>query len=196
MPVDPAALQTYLDPSYAEGLESRSLDELRSSRAVLQEAEGALSYVRRLVQGRLDIVASERVRRAEGGDSRSSEGLAPLLESLPSILADPGTRGGIGPGRLPQHLDPGETAAALLADLDWRVDPGRLTDLAALDDSELVDLTEELASIERQISDDRRRLHERIDSFQAELVRRYRSGEANIDSLLSRSAGAPDLPPG
>lgn len=191
MPIEPDDLERFLEPSYVEGLEARSMEELRQSRAELQEAEGVLSYVRRLVQGRLDIVAAERAHRAEvrsgAGDQTSPEGasvLAPLVDRLPSILADSGQRGGIGVGRLPMQLDPGAQAAGLVAELDAEVDPAKLTALTSVADAELLELTDQLAAIERRVSDNRRQLHERIDALQAELVRRYRTGEANVDSLL------------
>lgn len=186
MPIEPADLERLLDPSFLDHLESRSMQELRTLRSSVQEAEGALSYIRRLVQGRLDIVAAERARRAEGRDrAEGDQDPAALVDSLSSILADSGVRGGAGSGRLPMQMNPGEQAAALVADLDRRIDAGKLTDLASVPDPELVDLTEELAAIERQMSDHRRALHERIDRLQAELVRRYRSGEASVDSLLA-----------
>lgn len=186
VPIEPADLDRFLDPSYLGDLESRPIKELRVSRAELQEAEGVLSYVRRLVQGRLDIVAAERARRTDGaaaGESESSLGL--LVDQLPGILADPGQRGGIGHGRPPLDLDPGEEATALVADVDRQVDPAKLIALTTVSDAELVTMTETLAAIERQLSDHRRILHERIDTLQAELVRRYRTGEASVDSLLS-----------
>ena len=47
-------------------------------------------------------------------------------------------------------------------------------------------VTEELAQFERNVSARRRAMFDRIDALQAEIVRRYRSGEANVDSLLGR----------
>ncbi|MEZ5372550.1 MAG: hypothetical protein R2704_07410 [Microthrixaceae bacterium] len=48
-----------------------SIDELRSLRNDLQRAESGLSYVRRVLQGRLDIVADERRQRRSADGVRS-----------------------------------------------------------------------------------------------------------------------------
>ena len=41
-----------------------------------------------------------------------------------------------------------------------------------------------MTDLERHVSGQRRALHERIDALQEELVRRYKTGEASVDSLL------------
>jgi hypothetical protein len=183
-----AELQRLLAPSFLDGLETRSMDDLRSARGELQEAEDAVSYVRRVVQGRLDIVGAERERRsgsADGGSGSSGEEHGSIVEDLPGILADPAHSGrGAGTGRLPMHLGPGAGADALVAEVDREVDPNRLMELDTISDAELGSLTDALASIERQLSDQRHQLHQRLDALQAEMVRRYRSGEANVDNLL------------
>ena len=45
-------------------------------------------------------------------------------------------------------------------------------------------LADRLTVIEERISDQRRTLHERIDKLQAEIVSRYKTGEATVDGLL------------
>jgi hypothetical protein len=158
------------------------MSELRSARTELQGAEAALSYVRRMVQGRLDIVAAERARRAGDSVSGVVEGLDNLVDQLPVILADDGNRNS---NRLVPSVELGEAAGSLIADLDRQIGPDPLADLTSLTDPDLATLTDTLAAVERELSDDRRALHERIDALQAELVRRYKSGEATVDSLLS-----------
>ena len=195
MSIESADLQRFLAPSFLEGLESRSMEELRSARTEVQEAEVAVSYVRRVVQGRLDIVESERRRRTDPGAGDGGPVHAPddhssdhgsIVEDLPGILADPGHSGrGAGPGRLPMHMDPGEHADDLVAGVDREVDPNKLTELDSLSQSELDVVTDSLRDIERQLSDQRHSLHGLLDLLQAEMVRRYRSGEANVDNLLS-----------
>ena len=187
MTFESADVQRFLAPSFLEGLEERSMEALRSSRDEVQQAEVAVSYVRRVVQGRLDIVEAERRRRSHPGDAPSPEGEdhASIVEELPGILADAGHSGrGSGPGRLPMHMDPGEHADDLVADVDREVDPTKLTDLESLSGAELDVVADSLRSIERQLSDQRHALHERLDALQAEMVRRYRSGEATVDNLL------------
>ena len=188
MSIESADLQRVLDPSFLDGLENRSMEDLRSLRGELQHAEDTVSYVRRMVQGRLDIVGAERERRsgaAGAGSGEQGEEHGSIVEDLPGILADPAHSGRTsGPGRLPMHIAPGAEADALVAEVDRRVHPTKLMELDGLSDAELAELTDLLASIERQFSDQRRALHQRLDSLQAEMVRRYRSGEASVDNLL------------
>src|ERR687887_2130720 len=70
-----------LAENYLAGIEQLSLDEVRALRREAQQEEADLSYVRRLLQGRLDIVRAELERRdAHQGGS--------VVEQLPEILAD------------------------------------------------------------------------------------------------------------
>jgi hypothetical protein len=175
-----ADLDRLLDDAYLGDLARRSLDEVRAMRAECQEVETGLSYLRRLVQGRLDIVGLELSRRADGGDPGD---LTDLIAKLPETLADrtraPGT------GRLPQLLAPGEVDPALEAELDGIVAHGELRDLGHVPDAELADLASKLAALEVRVSSQRRALFERIDALQAEITRRYKSGEASVESLLT-----------
>ena len=187
MPIESSELQRVLDPSFLDGLESRSMEDLRSLRGQLQQAEDGVSYVRRVVQGRLDIVGAERQRRSGPADAGSAGGEehSSIVEDLPGILADPAHSGrGSGPGRLPMHIAPGVEADELVAEVDRQVDPTRLTALDDLPEAELDELMDSLASLERQLSDQRHALHQSLDALQAEMVRRYRSGEASVDNLL------------
>ena len=72
-----------LEPELTSDLESVPVGELRIRRDACQCAEVALSYVRRLLQGELDIAAAELEARGRGvrGDTGR------LLEDLPTILA-------------------------------------------------------------------------------------------------------------
>ena len=49
-------LDRILTGPYLDGIDDRSLDDIRAMRTECQQAEVALSYLRRLIQGRLDIV--------------------------------------------------------------------------------------------------------------------------------------------
>lgn len=158
-----------------DDLSTLPLDEIRSRRAALQGDEVGLSYLRRLVQGRLDIVNA--AARNRGGS------IASLVEELPSILGAhvhaPGT------GRLPTLMAPSaEDETRLRAELDAIVAPEVLTALDRLDDDELAGLVERLNAFEREISERRRDVHHDIDALQAELTRRYKTGEADVESLL------------
>ena len=101
-----------------------TMDEVRAMRAECQEVETGLSLLRRVVQGRLDIVGLELQRRAEGGDP---EDLPDLIARLPEVLSDRTRAPGV--GRLPQIMAPGELPAELEAELDAIVGDGHLADL-------------------------------------------------------------------
>ncbi|HEX7442792.1 MAG TPA: hypothetical protein VF320_02835, partial [Acidimicrobiales bacterium] len=47
------------------------------------------------------------------------------------------------------------------------------------------DLAGRLRDLENRVSAERRGLHERIDTLQAELVERHKSGNATLDGLLT-----------
>lgn len=168
-----------LDPGYLDDLESRPIEEIRAMRAECQEIETGLSFLRRVVQGRLDIVQAELARRREGGDPRD---LSALIDKLPAILAEhlraPGT------GRLPTTLGSGKVDEELSRRLDEIVAATGFDNLADATDDQLARASEGLAELEADVSSRRRAMFDRIDALQAELTRRYRTGEATVESLL------------
>src|SRR2546423_921519 len=111
--------------------------------------------------------------------------LPPIAVNLARLRAHPssdasstGTHQPLGPG------EPAEIDADLVARIDGIADGKRLSSLPELDDVDISRLSDELADLERELSLQRRALHERIDVLQEELVRRYKTGEASVDSLL------------
>lgn len=155
------------------------MEQVRAMRAECQEVETGLSLLRRVVQGRLDIVGLELTRRAEGGDP---EDLPDLIARLPAVLSDRTHAPGV--GRLPQLMTPGELPAGLEEELDAIEGAGRMAELATLDDGELRALADALEAFEHKVSGQRQALFDRIDALQAEITRRYKTGEATIDALL------------
>jgi hypothetical protein len=175
----PADSDPLLDPTYLDDLPSRSMDDLHAMRDECVAVETGLSYLRRMVQGPLDIVSREIVRREVGGDAADR---ATLIDELPGILADgPRTPGN---GRLLQTLEPTEIDPDLAAELDALVGGGIVGEVTTVDDSTLVDLQGRLTEFEQRVSERRRAYFDRIDALQAELTRRYRTGEASVDNLL------------
>jgi hypothetical protein len=178
-------LDAILAPDYLAGLTELSIDEIRRRRSECQEVEVSLSYSRRIVQGRLDIVLAEMRHRNDG----SATDLHSLVDELPEILSEKVHASGN--GRLSTFLAPGEPELdpALLARVDAVADNRRLSDLPGISSAEVDGMVDELRSLEVDISTQRRALHERIDALQEELVQRYKeqykSGEANVDSWLS-----------
>jgi hypothetical protein len=152
--------------------------ELRRRRNALQEAELALSYVRRQVQVRLDIVLDERQHRASGARARD---VSDLVDDLPKILA---RGGGDGRGSFPDVAVPPEAVEAVVDQLDTMIGVRELGAVGSLPDARLATIAEELEEFERRVSDRRRALHSTIDALQEEMLRRYKSGEASVDALL------------
>ncbi len=170
--------------TYLGDLASRPLSDLRAMRAECQAAEVALSYVRRLVQGRLDIVHAY-LARAGAADP---EELPPVVDDLAQILSSgPGRPPGL--GHLPLLLSPDteedELTAELTAELDAVLGPDDLAAVADLGSERLTSVASRLDELERKLSADRRALHERIDALQAELVERHKTGRASVDGLLT-----------
>src|SRR5687767_4568496 len=106
-------LERLLEPGYLGDLQGRPLEEVRAMRSECQQVEVGLSYLRRLAQARLDIIAGELRRRTDGGDPND---LSDLIGKLPEILADRVHAPGL--GRLPQHLAPGDSEGALQSELE------------------------------------------------------------------------------
>lgn len=171
-------------PGYLADLPARPLADVRAMRAECQALENALSYVRRVAQGRLDIVGAELARRRAGGDPAD---LGDLIGRLPDILADR-TRASAsaGPGAVRPPMDfSGEGFDDELSqEVDSIFNPANSGDISGLPDERLDDVRERLAEYEQLTSGRRQSLHGIIDALQAEITRRYRTGEATVDSLL------------
>ncbi len=178
--------QEVLGPEFLADLPGRALPVLRGHRSSCQQLGDALSYVRRLAQGRLDIVEAERARRAAGGDPGD---LAALVDALPTALA--AHAGPSRPGAPRPRVEDagGDAALAVLAPLDAIVDEGGLLRLPERSDDELAALAERLRGFESDVSARRRDVFAVLDSLSAELTRRYRDGEASVDGLLQPGGG-------
>lgn len=161
-------------------LTALDMAELRTRRATCREVETGLSYLRRQAQGHLDVVAAEQARREAGGDPGDLED---LIARLPELLA--GSTRSPGVGRLPSEFGTGAVDDDLADELERIVSEGGLAAPDQLTDDDLATVGASLAEFERTVSDLRRTLFDRIDAIEAELTRRYRTGEASVDSLLT-----------
>ena len=175
-------IERILADEYLDDLGPRSTDEIRAVRDECRLVETKLSYLRRMIQGRHDIVTGELARRERGGDRGD---LGDLVDHLPEILSDrihaPGA------GRLPCSIQPGDVSGRLPDRLASIVDEHGLSTIAAIDDSGLNAMAAELEALETEVSDLRRALFERIETVSAELTRRYRDGEAKVADVLQRA---------
>lgn len=167
------------DEAYLQGLEQRSTDDVRAMRAECQSLETQVSFVRRLAQGRLDIVDAELDRRHKG---RPPSDLAEMVAALPDTLGRHLTAPGS--GRRPTTIEPIEPDPLLVEPLDRILDVDALGSLPSRSDSELGQIRATLAEVEADLSARRRLVFERLDALSAEITRRYRTGEASVESLL------------
>jgi hypothetical protein len=163
-----------LEAEYLEDLDSLSLDEIRKRRDTAEDVEAQISYYRRLLHGRMDLLNFE-MRRRNGEEERT------LLEALPEILAT-----GMVLGSEPnlRHIEtmppiPTTTGRRLI---DRIMDDGVLAELPDLDDSEIDEAISRLREVEKGMSEQRRELHTVIDTLQEQIVARYRTqqGEAPV----------------
>jgi hypothetical protein len=153
---------------------SLSLDELRALRNQLQSEDDVVSYVRRVAQARVDLVRAEQHRRERGEVSED------LPSELRVVLSSQLTAGAPRPPRPVENL----AENALSDELDAICAEHGFSRIDELDLNQLVELERNLTAFERRVSDDRRDRYDRLDALSAELVRRYREGEASVDGLL------------
>jgi hypothetical protein len=173
-------LARVLNPHYLDGMHDRDLDEIREMRAECEQTETAVSFLRRMAQGRLDLIHAYLDRRTH---SELSD-LRQFVEDLPSIIAaGPPPRSAT--PRLGWSKLPDPYPEDLSTELDEVLGAKQMSLLESLGDDELASIADELAKMERKLSQQRRSLHEEIDSIQAEIVSRYKTGKATVDGLLS-----------
>ncbi|WFB08738.1 hypothetical protein LRS74_18090 [Streptomyces sp. LX-29] len=158
-------------------LDGLHLAELRKLRRGSQREEADLSYVRRLLQGRIDILRAELGHR-----SVASVPAQPVLDRLPEILADEPSRQRTSARHVtlgtPRTEEYRRLAEAMLAEVG-------LSDLRARTDEELHGAMGRLMTYEQQVSRRRQELQHTADGCSAEIARRYREGEAQVDDLLA-----------
>jgi hypothetical protein len=174
-----------LDPDFVAGLGSLGLDELRRRRDEAELEEADASYLRRLLQGRLDIVRAELARRAEHG---AGADVHALIDRLPAILADEdqGSFNAVPRVLVPSRADQHRRRVERLVSDDT------LANLHQLDVDELEQAVNVLTSEEGRASAVRRQVLDVLDLLRSELTRRYREGAADVSQLLEAEAGRTD----
>lgn len=160
-----------------------TLDELRARRSLCDELDVELSYYRRVLHGRMDLLAFE-MRRRSGDETRS------LIEALPEILAGgESTRlTAVGEEVLPLKelsTELPDIPAAGSRPIDRVLSDDFLTHLPSIDDAELEEIQHALTHVEAEISSQRRTVYTAYEQIVAEMTRRYRDGLADPSELLS-----------
>ena len=138
-------------------------------RSRCSEFELTVSYDRRMVQARMEILDAERERRARGGS------LDELVADLPRILSDGAGRSTAAGTRLSTPQTPS-------IELHWPdgreklIDDSTLANLPTLTDAELATTGQRLQEFERELSEIRQDLHGVIDILDREIASRQVAG--------------------
>ena len=171
-----------LDEGYLAGIAEMTLQEVRDLRAEADQEETDLSYLRRLLQGRLDILRAEVEARSAGKDGSARDLVAELSRILTTGEDGPRpTAQGLGRHR-PVEPTPSMIARrrgeALLADID-------ISDPSGLDEAGIAAASTRLVDEEASVSVLRKRVQQVLDACSAEITARYASGRADVGALLA-----------
>ena len=171
-----------LAEDFLTGLSDLGMSAVRELRAEAEQEEVDLSYLRRMVQGRLDILRAELNRRDGTGSQDLVQGLAAILADEPRAPARGlGRHTTLEPSRADSHR---RYVEALVADVD-------LSDVSARSTDELAHALRTLSEEEQELSGKRRQVQRVMDACGAEITRRYRDGEADVETLLSEQPTGP-----
>lgn len=161
-----------LAEGFTDGLDAMEVDEVRRRRDLARAELEYLSFLRRLLQGRRDILRDELDRRRTGGEAK------PVVERVVSILSE-GTRGP-SRGEAPVIPLPEEELALARRRVERLLSDATLSDLASLSDPDLEAAVGRIEGEERGVSDTRARVIEAVDRLQAEMKRRLREQHGSL----------------
>jgi hypothetical protein len=152
-------------PDFVGGLPDLPLDVLRRRRDDCFAEREYLSLLRRLVQGRAEILKAEVERRGRGEEGS-------LVGALSTILA--GDAQGPARGEAVKVGLPEEEMLLARRRVERLVADAGLSDPGALDDRRLAEAVDLLVQEEREVSEARAEVLKAMDTIQEELKRRYR----------------------
>lgn len=152
-------------PEFVEGAEDLPLDELRRRRDECLAEREYLSFLRRLLQGRAEILRAELERRHGGGGGT-------LVERLATILG--GEAQGPARGEAVKVGLPEDEMLLARRRVERLVSDVAISDPAQLDDERLAEVADLLVREEQEVSQSRATVIEVLDRLQDELKRRYR----------------------
>ncbi|MCB0973170.1 MAG: aerial mycelium formation protein [Actinobacteria bacterium] len=152
---------------YVVDVDTLDEPELRAKRNEAVELETEYSYVRRLAQGRIEILKAEQDRRRRGGS------LQELIDRLPDILADSTpTRPAPARARVVEMFAP-DKLSGYQRGLEVLVEDDALMRLPDLSENEIDERLELLRSLEAEVSSVRAQLHVVIDVLTTAITRRF-----------------------
>ena len=156
------------DPAYLEGLDALSLEDLRARRDECMAEREYLSLLRRLVQGRAEILKAELDARGAGEDA------GPLVDRLAVILAGNEDRAGGSRGEALKIGVPEDELSLARRSVEKLVADAGISDPSSLDDERLAEAVETLVNQEARVSESRTAVIVVLDAMQDELKRRYK----------------------
>jgi hypothetical protein len=160
------------------GFAGLSLEELRSRRAELQTIDDAVSYVRRVAQGRADLARDAMERSSDDGDPTPVYVRDDLHAGLRDVLADRLLATGDRPPRPADDF----SDHPLNAELDALCAAGGFSRLDELNRAKLAELVAALDAFEQRISLQRKEVFAELDELTDELVNRYRDAASGSGS--------------
>jgi hypothetical protein len=164
--------RSVLAEKFVQNLGSLDVDELRRRRDEALAEREFLSFLRRLLQVRQDLLLNERSRRDTGKD------VEPLVDRLTSILAEgPQSRGR---GEALRLTLPDEDVVEAERRVNTMLSEARLSSLEGLEENELDGLLKALEAGQREVSADRSAVIRVHDRLQEELKRRYQADHSQI----------------
>jgi len=167
-----------LDPRFVADVDRLALDDLRGRRGEAEAEEEGISYLRRVLQGRIDILRAELLRRSDGADGERD--MVALVAGLPGILSDAGPSSFTAIHKIRMPLPNGKHRRRL----ERLVSDETIARLPELDVAELTRAVEVLSCEEELVSANRRAVQRVVDVLRGELARRYRNGTASVAQLL------------
>jgi hypothetical protein len=155
-----------LAPGFSENLTDLDDDEVRRRRDLTRAEREYLSLLRRLLQGRIEILRAEEARRR-------GEGEGPVVDRLADILSE----GARGPsrGEAPVMTLSADEVALARRRVERLVSDAHLSNLENLSRGELEHSLARLDEEERAVSDTRSQVMGVHDDLQEEMKRRFRA---------------------
>jgi len=178
VPAGKRRIDQVLDRQFLADVDRLELDELRRRRGEAEAEEEHISYLRRLLHGRIDILRAELLRRTS--DAEGSHDVAGLVAGLPGILSDARASSFTAIPKIRMSLSNGEHRRRL----ERLVSDETIARLPELDVAELTRAVELLSREEALVSANRRAVQRVVDVLRGELARRYRDGTASVAQLL------------
>ena len=165
-----------LADDFTTDLEAIEIGDLRERRLEAEQEEADLSYARRMLQGRMDILRAELARRSGGSDAK-------IVDHLSQVLSDTGRHDhGLGrflrvePSRVDEHR---RAVEQLISDVG-------ISGVEGQSDEDIRGALGRLEEFENTISEERHSVQKVMDALTAEVASRYKNGSASVDDLLTQ----------